>query len=177
MRYLFLILLVLFSLSACSYHDPTTPYPTHGEIKRYGLFAHLESEATTDIPLADTPYLIQGNFSNFPNKGFYVNESLPGIVYNNTHTQYFKIIFDSTLSDDTNGATVTVIVYKNGVPVNRSEISNYFKFAFEVGQLSGNSVVEIEPGDYIQLYVKADKPGTSVTFIDFTTSINTFFGA
>ena len=52
-----------------------------GKLDRLGVYAYINNTVPSYCAEANTWYIIEGNFLNTHVYNFYVNESLPGIVY------------------------------------------------------------------------------------------------
>jgi len=172
--YILMGFVFLLLLAGCSY-DNTVPYPSHNEIEIYGLYGYLNESATTSMPEANTYYPISGTFINKPSDGFYYNDTLNAIVYNNSEPRYFRITYHATLDADINNVENTITIAVNGTPVTRGSMSNYLKFATERAHLSSVLVKELHPGEYVQLVSKNNQDNVNIIFEELTTSIQTFF--
>jgi len=164
----------LLLLAGCSY-DNTVPYPSHDEIHIHGLYGYLESPTTTDMPLADTYYPINGTFINNPADGFYYNTSLNAIVYNNSLPRYFRITYHATLDANKNNVENTIAIKVNETVFERGAMSNYLKYSDERAHVSSVLVVRLNPGDYVQLVTKNNQANVQITFEELTASIQSFF--
>lgn len=140
-----------------------------------GVFAALQSEATTTIGTINQYEYITGAFSNTPMEGFTFVEidGEPYIKYIGNESYYFEIDAHATLKTNVNGAVVYGAIKKNGTVVDESVMSIYLKTVNEPLTFSGTSVVLLETNDTIQLVTKADKV-CGVTFINITATIRPF---
>jgi hypothetical protein len=142
-----------------------------------GVYAFLLAQADTTITTATTYYPILGTFTNSPIEGFgAATVHVPGIKYTGTETRYFKIDWFASLSADANSTTVKLGIKMNGVLVGGSVMQQLCKTAGELYNIAGTCVVELETDDEIQLVITSDDDGDVITFVNYTTAINHFFG-
>lgn len=88
------------------------------------------------------------------------------ITYTGTTPRIFIRVSSFTISTSTPSTQVDMSVYKNGVLLPGTTISRLMATSGDVGSLTGNAVVSLENGDYLETYVSADK--------DCTLSVATF---
>ncbi len=187
-KYIFLFfVLVLSSFALASnelnvgFNDVTLPrvnmiYPDEKlsfDISQNGVFAYLNETSITSCSVVDTWYPIGGVFINSPIKQWYVNVSIPAIVYSGQQ-RYFQVDGFASVSSSINGNTIHVSVKHNGIVEEQGSTGTYIKYGGEAITLGGEGVFLIAPGDTIQLVVKCDKV-SDLSFMHFTTTIKPFY--
>lgn len=142
--------------------------------KKSGVFVYALDQDTI-IAVADT-WTVTGGTKTIP-----VIEDFsaaitytPGVKFDGTLTQFFKIDWAVAYSIDSPRSTIHFSVFKNGVIIPGSEMQTYGANINQAYNLSGHAVVELTAGDEIQLLVESDTTGT-LTLLHETTTINQFF--
>ena len=175
MRNIYILILILVLLTGCQ-TVPEIP-PTlikETDVLDYGVFANLVESNETQIIVADTYYPIQGIFNNNPIEGFYLNETIPALVYNGSQPQYFVVHWNAEFCASNNNVVATIGLKYNGVLCPRGLMSQFLKYAGECVHNSGACVYYLEKGDSVQLVTTADT-STTLTFEQFTTTINKLY--
>jgi len=141
-----------------------------------GVFASLDSSASTTITTALTYYAINGTFTNDPFENFAAaTVYTPGIKYSGELTQYFEVDWHASVSADVANTTVYLGISKNGTIRTGSVMSQFCKNAGQTYNISGTAVVSLAQDDEIQLTVSSDGNGDVITFENYTTTICEFF--
>jgi len=144
--------------------------------KKVGVYAYLNTPASTTITVAATYYPINGTFTNAPIEGFSAATVVtPGIKYDEALTQYFEIDWHASVYCDHNTTTVHFGIKKNGTLLPGSVMGSMCKNASQVYAISGTTVVELATDDEIQLVVTSDGSGDVITMEHYTTTITEFF--
>lgn len=138
-------------------------------------YAYPESGSTTTITTAGEWVAVNNSFNNTKMDGFYFNESIPGIVYNGTNVHTFEIDFHSTVLGDVANTLAQVTVNHNGSILDQWRGENTLKVADTQYLITGTAVVDMYPGDYIQLVTTTDGDGDVLEFDIFTTTIRRFY--
>jgi hypothetical protein len=142
---------------------------------RSGIFAYFSTTADIVTTLADTWYPLAGPWVNSVVQDFGVAADGLSIAYTGNTIQHFEIQINSTWSTDTPATTIHMGMYYNGVLLPSSV--HVAKIA-QVGQyrhLSNTSVVQLSPDDTIQVVVRSDKAGATITAQNLSTSAQKFF--
>jgi hypothetical protein len=140
-----------------------------------GVYAYLNKSTTTSCDVADTWYPVEGVFINEPIEAFYLNLSIPGIVYNSTTPRYILVETIASISPSVNGVTVTgKIVKNNETDSTGGNPSTLLKYNDEIYSFSGNEILYMEKGDYLTIEIKCDR-SADINFIYITSDIQKFF--
>jgi len=126
-------------------------------------FHHISSPETTTCTIADTYYKISGTWGDGDdcNHGFAFDGS-GKITFQGQSGAYLLFNGASDLSAD-KVATVTYAMYLNGALVTGGESPVSIQHANENVNLSITNFVKLNPGDYIEIYVKSNTANTDVT--------------
>jgi len=168
-------MLILVLLTGCQKVPEIPPTPMkETDVLDYGVFANLIEPNSTKITVANTYYPIEGIFNNTPEEGFYLNETIPALIYNGSKPQYFVVHWNAEFCASNNNVVATIGLKYNGVLCSRGLMSQFLKFAGECVHNSGANVRYLEKGDSVQLVTSADI-ATTLTFEQFTTTINKLY--
>ena len=142
--------------------------------KQSGAYVYALNQNTT-IPTADVWITTAGTktipvIEDFSPAVTYT----PGIKYDGTIQQLFKIDWAVAYAMNAASATIHFSVFKNGVEAAGSEMETFGKNINQVYNLSGHAAIYLEAGDEVQLKVKSNKTGT-LNIKHETTTINEFF--
>lgn len=146
---------------------------TRGTLPSLGVFAYLPNPTVTTTTPADTYVPIAGPFTNPTIEQFVIGADK--IVYAGTETVWVVIVYSGIFTSDTNNTIITVSVRNGGVVFPGSESTTELKLAGDYGSVSAHTVVQLEPGDTVQLIVKSDQDGAQVTAQTFSTTLSRFF--
>lgn len=142
--------------------------------KKVGVFAYLESPASTTIVTAGTYEYIRGTFVNDPIEDF-TTVATPAIRYDGDKTQYFEIDWHAEIEANFTNTDVEIAFKKNGVVCQCSPMKTRCFTPNAPYSISGTAVIELSTNDEIQLVVTSDGSGDVITFDNFTTTITEFF--
>lgn len=143
--------------------------------EKIGTYAHLANQTQTTITNANQWYAVNGIYHNDPIKGFYVNTSIPAIVFDGDDPAYMEIQQHISVSSDINGASIHIGIAKNGVIEEDHKMGTFLKTRLEPFSISQNEVLYLEKGDYLQLVIQSDKNNDIATVYHHTTSVRRFY--
>lgn len=145
--------------------------------KKCGVFSYLVEPQATIIDTPDTWVHIKGDFDNDPIYDFQTTETGTGqkaIMYIGDQPMYFQVDWHGSLHATIDDVNVSIGVCVNGHIQQHSVMASYSKYQNQTNVMSGTDVVLLSPGDYVQLYITADKQ-TEIHVINFTTTIGQFY--
>lgn len=138
------------------------------------VWGYISVPADTTITTAGTYYPILGTFVNDSTLFSAAVVNTPGIKYDGTITRKFEIDLHSQVTASVLNTVVTLGVFKNGVLIPGSDISNMIRNTGEPYAASLTVVVSLAQDDEIQLMVTTDDDGDVLNFQNLQTTIRPF---
>jgi len=170
------LIIVIILIAIVSFFSESNNYLLVGDdTVDTGVFANLINESYTFLNDSGTDYAVQGLFNNSPTDNFYVDNSIPAIVYNGSEPIMSIVHWSVQASSSVPGVNLGVKIVYNGEPCDRCLLDNYMKFANQFYSWSGISVSELEQGDTVQIDYVADRNNVNITTRNFVVSINSFY--
>lgn len=125
--------------------------PLEADSATIGYFSMSDNTTATNLTTSNTPVKVAGATAS--NSLFRTSSTNNRITYEGSSSREFVVICSGTLEHTVNNARVyDFYVYKNGVQV--SAISSERRFSRnDVGSYSMTGVLNLAPGDYIEIWV------------------------
>jgi len=151
-KIILLILLICFSFSL-EKREYRSNDQARGQLR-------LEAETNTILSVADTYYIVSGNFVDGDINDFSLSSN--GRLTYTGEECVFLLSGASDLEVD-KASTVTYSLYKNGALVPTAQTPHTFVSSSKISNISITSLVLLSKDDYIEVWAKSDTEETTIT--------------
>lgn len=144
------------------------------KVERDEVYAYISNPVVTTCTDADVYYFIEGTFVNEVLECWNIVPPLTYLGYCGT-SNVFKIHLNASLTFNTASNLIHLSLFKNNILQTNSIMGIYIKNTSEEYTCSLVDVLTFNPGDFVDIRLKASQAGSEVIAEHITTSLNRFF--
>ena len=132
---------------------------------------YITTPIETSIAAVNTPIKVAGTTTAY---GLFRTTSSTDnrIEYTGTKTRYFKYTASVSITAATNNKRFNFYIAKNGVVLAESKQSRKISTGADIGSISTSGLIQLQTGDYIELWVENIDDSTNITAQSMNLMIN-----